>query len=1314
MARTSVSLRFSTFATFPAIGDASILYIATNTNLLYRWTGSAYVLIWDGTWTGTVTQINTAWPIAGWPITTTGTITTSMSTNKLIWRWTSGTGVMEEITLGTNLSLSWTTLNATGGASPWGSIYDVQINNGSGWLAGDNGFKYQSGQVNIGALATSLTTLNIDGSNNYGNLTFSDFANTTSQWWIGIESADDNIIIGSIKGDLSIYGGTGKINFSADYGSTDHMVITDTGNVGIGTTTPAYKEDVIGTTTTLAAPSAFSASLVIESLANPPIDTLALIYWPQEASSPSSAVNLAGSGFNTLTANLAQVYAVFAYRNIWGYYTSPSGASFVFYFPYSLNTSVDNGSVENSGYSGYNNNDSVSAVIYGYNNTLWGGIYYTSAGVSLSTINLTSNPSGIDWNWTAETLADGTPVSGYIIEITDSTTSTVYSYDVGNVLTYADMNVGGTVSYTPFSGASIDFDINTGWAAAVNGDWSAVDGYIVVNSISGYMYDAGNSTSYTDSGNANTLSVTTFTGYTAGFQNFSYDMFAMPLSPSGAWTYYNDNGNGYNISVNESFWNGTQFWIQHVISSSIGNAWKELQQSNGNSFQNTGDITYYQTADYFDSPTVTPNHYGILSDGSTLTRDYQAYTYETLPSLYFSSLHTDASTVDPNDSQYYYFAYSETNPAAGSRILENSAGSRDVWGSSGTIYQDAFGGFFSDPPTITPNSLTSSAGRFTNSSDSLGLVPQLILNSTSSSNDYEAIAFKHNSTTRATISWNAGMTIDSSNYMLFSLGGSTRAGLDGGSFRLFSNTGFVITDSGANAWFYANQSSKNVSIGTNSGGTARLQIAAGTATGGTAPLKINAGTLLTTEENGAIEHDTNHWYGTDNSARRMFIQSATSSVITDGAYMRVDSSGRAVWGTELILTGGFVSVGVSALFTQGLSLSSGKDITMGTGSRYTWGYRTTLGTTAISTSLNLANHSPYTEFTGSTAGRTLTLPTSASVGGVVYTQFNRASVSVTVATTSSQNMNYGLGTVTSVVMQQGDMLFNIATASTTWDTFLHQFITTLDRGGTGTNLTATGGTGQYLKQSSVGAVITVGTIAASDIASGAALTKTDDTNVTMTLGGTPATALLKAASMTLGWTGLLAVGRGGTGLSTATFNGVMLGNNTSPFAFTAAPSAGNVLRGSSLGIPAFGTIDLSNSNTVLASSKLPIANGGTNSTTLLGAGIVTVINTVALTGQTADITTTNVATVAGLYQVNYSLQDTTADITAGAVVLTISYTDGAGSTTSTATQVLTGLGRQSGVLYIQLASGNLTYATSHTGLFGTATYALYITTERLL
>ena len=47
----------------------------------------------------------------------------------------------------------------------------------------------------------------------------------------------------------------------------------------------------------------------------------------------------------------------------------------------------------------------------------------------------------------------------------------------------------------------------------------------------------------------------------------------------------------------------------------------------------------------------------------------------------------------------------------------------------------------------------------------------------------------------------------------------------------------------------------------------------------------------------------------------------------------------------------------------------------------------------------------------------------------------------------------------------------------------------------------------------------------------AALTKVDDTNVTLTLGGSPTVALLAATSITVGWTGTLSAARGGTGVS---------------------------------------------------------------------------------------------------------------------------------------------------------------------------------------
>ena len=101
------------------------------------WTGTladsriASASVWNAKGNGTVTNIATAGLISGGAITSTGTITTSMATNKLVGRGTAGTGIMEEITLGTGLSLSGTTLNAAG-TSPLttkGDLYTYNTTN---------------------------------------------------------------------------------------------------------------------------------------------------------------------------------------------------------------------------------------------------------------------------------------------------------------------------------------------------------------------------------------------------------------------------------------------------------------------------------------------------------------------------------------------------------------------------------------------------------------------------------------------------------------------------------------------------------------------------------------------------------------------------------------------------------------------------------------------------------------------------------------------------------------------------------------------------------------------------------------------------------------------------------------------------------------------------------------------------------------------------------------------------------------------------------------------------------------------------------
>jgi hypothetical protein len=88
--------------------------------------------------TGTVTNINTTAPLSGGPITTSGTITTAMATNKLIGRSTAGTGTMEEITVGTGLSLTGGTLSSTGGATAAGNTNEIQFNNAAAFAASAN------------------------------------------------------------------------------------------------------------------------------------------------------------------------------------------------------------------------------------------------------------------------------------------------------------------------------------------------------------------------------------------------------------------------------------------------------------------------------------------------------------------------------------------------------------------------------------------------------------------------------------------------------------------------------------------------------------------------------------------------------------------------------------------------------------------------------------------------------------------------------------------------------------------------------------------------------------------------------------------------------------------------------------------------------------------------------------------------------------------------------------------------------------------------------------------------------------------------
>jgi len=103
----------------------------------------------------TISDFNTA---ADARITAANKKTDSMNTNKLLGRGTASTGVIEEITLGTNLSLTGTTLNAAGGGggSPGGSTGEVQYNNG-GAFAGAANIEVENDNLRLPSISTPST-----------------------------------------------------------------------------------------------------------------------------------------------------------------------------------------------------------------------------------------------------------------------------------------------------------------------------------------------------------------------------------------------------------------------------------------------------------------------------------------------------------------------------------------------------------------------------------------------------------------------------------------------------------------------------------------------------------------------------------------------------------------------------------------------------------------------------------------------------------------------------------------------------------------------------------------------------------------------------------------------------------------------------------------------------------------------------------------------------------------------------------------------------------------------------------------------------
>jgi hypothetical protein len=302
--------------------------------------------------------------------------------------------------------------------------------------------------------------------------------------------------------------------------------------------------------------------------------------------------------------------------------------------------------------------------------------------------------------------------------------------------------------------------------------------------------------------------------------------------------------------------------------------------------------------------------------------------------------------------------------------------------------------------------------------------------------------------------------------------------------------------------------------------------------------------------------------------------------------------------TGAVTLGGLLAIGYGG--TNSTSTPTAGAVPYGTGTAYAF---TAAGTTGqVLTSAGAGTPTWATPTTGTVTSVGLAMPTQFTVtnspvtsSGTLTAAWTTQSANVLLAgpasgagavptfraltTADIPALPYGTGTVTSVGLSLPSIIAvtnsPVTTSGTLTGTLTTQAVNSIFAGPSSGSAAAptfraltTADIPALSYVSSVGAtapITSTGGLTPTIGVTAAALTKTDDTNVTATLGGSPTTALLAATSLTLGWTGQLAVSRGGTGLSAGTSGGVPYFSSTSTIASSALLTQYGVVYGGGAG-----------------------------------------------------------------------------------------------------------------------------------------------------
>lgn len=172
----------------------------------------------------------------------------------------------------------------------------------------------------------------------------------------------------------------------------------------------------------------------------------------------------------------------------------------------------------------------------------------------------------------------------------------------------------------------------------------------------------------------------------------------------------------------------------------------------------------------------------------------------------------------------------------------------------------------------------------TTGGNNTAIAPQAMFANTTGSNNVALAALQQNTTgnnntalgadaLNGNITGNNNTSVGRNSGRLSLGSGNVYLGYEAGRNATGSDNLYISNSSTSTPLIYGNFSTNilnlnaSVYIGPSTIPTAKVHISAGTATAGTAPLKLTTGVLLTTPENGAVEYDGVHFYGTIGSTR---------------------------------------------------------------------------------------------------------------------------------------------------------------------------------------------------------------------------------------------------------------------------------------------------------------------------------------------------------------------------------------------------------------------------------------------------------------